>query len=375
MIRGVSYNRALLASYALFPMEEGPAIIDSYKAKVTITGFNLRNLQTTKSSAEIPITIKPLPLEGRLSHFSGGVGKFQMRVGTSSRSIVTHQPFSLKVRFEGYGNAKFIELPKLPIGSDLEIYDIKNESRFFKNGQSFKEFEVLLIPRQPGEIMIGELRTSYFDPERREYISVNSKPIRLTVLPGAKQGSIGEERLKSEEKKKTLPPIIMEWNPEFEQKPSYLFIWIFVGILGLMILLTKWVIDLGFFIKKVSLEDLIHRRFNRMEVLLVKSRWKDLGVEATNTVYHIMGHISGQRGASEEIDGVLAKTAPSVRREIEESLRKLMDFFGLLGFGPKSFVHEFKDSKQVKAKLSELKKLLLKASHLIKETDDSDREK
>ena len=375
MIEGVPYNRALLASYALFPIEEGPAIIDSYRAKVTISGFNLRNFQTTKGSKKIPILIKPLPTEGRSSHFSGGVGKFQMIVETSGKSIVTHQPFSLKVRFEGQGNAKFIELPKLPIGSDLEIYDIKNESRFFKNGQSFKDFEILLIPRQAGEIVIGELRTSYFDPEKREYVSINSKPIRLTVLQGIKQGSIGEERLKSKVKKKALPGIAMEWNPDFEPGSSYLFIWIFVGILGLMVLLTKWAIDLGLFVKKVSLDDIIQRRFNRMEIFLAQSRWKDLGVEATNTVYLVTGHIAGQRGAGEEIEGVLAKIAPSVRREIEEPLRKLMDFFGLLGFGPKSFIAGFRDSKQVAVKLGELKRLLLRASQLMKGLDESDKDK
>lgn len=373
MIQGILYNRALLASYALFPIEEGSAVIDSYRAKVTISGFNLRNFHATKRSKEIPVVIKPLPTEGRPSHFSGGVGRFQMTVETSGKSIVTHQPFSLKVRFDGHGNAKFIELPKLPIGSDLEIYDIKNESKFFKNGQSFKEFEILLIPRQAGEIVIGELRTSYFDPEKKEYVSINSKPIRLTVFQGAKQGSIGEERLKSKAKKKILPGIAMEWNPDFEPKPSYFFVWIFVGVLGIMILLAKGAIDFGFFIRKVSLDEIIQRRFSRMETFLTQSRWKDLGIEATNTVYYVMGRISGQRGASEEIDGVLAKIAPSVRREIEEPLRKLMDFFGLLGFGPKSFVREFKDSKQVTIKLGELKKLLLRANQLMKGLDESDK--
>ncbi len=373
MVEGIPYNKALLASYALFPIEEGPAVIDSYRAKATIMGFNLRNFQATKSSKEIPIVIKPLPAEGRPAHFSGGVGKFEMTVETPNKSIITHQPFSLKVRFEGQGNAKFIELPKLPIGSDLDIYDIKNESRFFRNGQSFKEFDILLIPRQAGETMIGEMRTSYFSPEKEEYISINSKPIRLTVLPGVKQNSMGEERLKSETKKKTLPGIAMEWNPEFEPENPYLFVWIFIGILLVMILLAKWVIDAGLLVKKISLEDIIERRFHGMEPLLVKSRWRELGIEVTNTVYHVMGHVSGQRGAGEELEGVLAKIAPSVRREIEEPLRKSMDFFGLLGFGPKSFVHEFKDSEQVKTKLNELKKLLFKASRLMKGLDDIDK--
>ena len=202
---------------------------------------------------------------------------------------------------------------------------------------------------------------------------MNSKPIRLTVLPGVKPDSMGEERLKSEPKKKALPGIIMEWNPEFELSSSYLFVWVFVGVLGLMVLLTKWVIDIGLFVKKISLEEIIQRRFNRVEVFLAKKQWRNLGIEVTNTVYYVMGRISGQGGAGEEIDGVLAKMPPSVRREIEEPLKKLMDFFGLLGFGPKSFVREFKDSLQVGTNLDKLKGLLLKANRLTKELDEFDK--
>ena len=375
VVNGVSYNKALLASYALFPIDEGQAFIDPYQAKATIMGFNLKNFQTVKSSEQISILIKPLPLEGRPSHFSGGVGNFQMSVGVSDRSVVTNQPFSLKVRFEGMGNAKFIELPELPIGSDLEIYDIKNESQFFKNGQSFKEFEILLIPRQRGETMIGEIRTSYFDPKKEEYVSMNSKLIRLTVLQGMESNSMGEERLRSETNKKNLPGISMEWNPDFKPGSIPLFIWFFAGFAGLMVLLAKWSIDMGFFVKEVSLEEIINKRFVRLKILLANKRWRELGIEATNTLYYVMGHLSGQKGAGEEIEGVLAQISPSIRREIEEPIRKLMDFFNLLGFGPKSFVHDFRDAKLAGSNLEKLKDILVKACWLMKDSEDMDKNK
>ena len=90
-----------------------------------------------------------------------------MTVEAPNKSVITHQPFTLRVRFEGRGNAKFIELPKLPIGSDLEIYDIKNESRFFKNSQSFKDFEILLIPRQAGRLLLESLEQATLIQKRR----------------------------------------------------------------------------------------------------------------------------------------------------------------------------------------------------------------
>jgi hypothetical protein len=40
----------------------------------------------------------------------------------------------------------------LSLPSTLEVYDTKNEAKFFKEGTSFKEFELILIPRQPGSL-------------------------------------------------------------------------------------------------------------------------------------------------------------------------------------------------------------------------------
>ena len=138
MVEGILYNRYRLVSYALFPIDEGEAVIDPYQVEATVVGFGFRSLQSIKSSESIPVLIKPLPEKGRPDAFTGAVGKFQMTVSVPDRTIITHQPFALKVRFEGkQGNAKLIELPHLPIGRDLEVYDIKNESMFFKNGQSF----------------------------------------------------------------------------------------------------------------------------------------------------------------------------------------------------------------------------------------------
>lgn len=368
VINGIPYNRALLASYALFPIEEGKQTIDPYKAKATIVGglgFG-RGHSATKSSENIPVLIKPLPVEGKPSDFTGAVGEFQMTVETPNKSIITHQPFALKIRFEGRGNAKLVELPELPLGDNLEVYDIKNESKFFKNGQSFKEFEVLLIPAETGELTIGSLRSSFFDPSKKEYVALTSDPIRLQVLPGSKQQSIGEERLKADQKKKSLPGLIKDWDPTWRAGSSKMYIWIFAYVLALIILLGKYIIDSGVFRKEPTIEEVIGLRFSRIDKMLDKNMKRKLGIEVTNTVYQVLGELSGEGGANEELDKILAKTTPSVRREIEKPLRKLMDFFGVLGFGPLEYVKQYDKKDELYKNVAELKRLLLKACSLSK---------
>ena len=54
VVDGILYNRALLASYALFPIKEGRAKLDEYKAKcdMAISGFmGLGNLGLTPNLA------------------------------------------------------------------------------------------------------------------------------------------------------------------------------------------------------------------------------------------------------------------------------------------------------------------------------------
>lgn len=373
VINGIPYNRALLASYALFPIDEGKTKIDPYKAKATIVGgFAGRGYQGTKASESIPILVKPLPEDGKPLDFTGAVGEFQMTAEVVDGSVVTNQPFALKVRFEGRGNAKLIELPQLQLGDSLEVYDIKNESKFFKNGQSFKEFEVLLIPREPGELTIKGLTSSFFDTKAKKYVSLKTENIRLNVLPGTKQLSMGDQRLEAEGETKSLPGVATQWDPQFTPSKPKLFLWMFAFAFGFLVLMGKAIYDMGWLTKKPDLKDQLKIRFSKVDKLIGKSQLREVGIEVTNIVYMVLGDISGLGGANEELDKVLGKTAPSVRREIEDPLRKLMDYFGVLGFGPKSFVDKIKDTSEVSKKVNEMEKLLMKAIRLTQGSDFSE---
>ena len=376
VINGIPYNKALLASYALFPIEEGKAKVDPYKAKATIvSGFGFgRGYSGTKASKPIPIVVKPLPVDGRPQNFTGAVGEFQLKVEIHDKSVVSHQPFALKIRFEGKGNAKLIELPNLNLPENLEIYDVKNESKFFKNGQSYKEFEVLLIPRTEGEMTLPALKSSYFDPIKKKYVLLESQPLPLKVLPGAKQLSLGEERLKSDAvaAKKTLPAMMTQWDPNYQPAKNRIYWWLISFVLIFLILTVKLLIDLGLFERQPDLNDEVKKRFGGIHSSLHKKEFRQVGIDVTNTVYHVLGEVSGQGGANVELNKLLAKTAPSVRREIETPLRKLMDYFGVLGFGPKKIVEQIDNPKEVRQKVKNMETLMFKAIRLSRGQDKSD---
>jgi hypothetical protein len=192
LVNGIPYNRALLVSYAIFPIGLGNKVIDAYQAKATVMkmdnpmamfGLGSR-VQMTKSSKEMPIEVMPLPTEGKPASFSGAVGHFNVTGSLSSTTVKANQPVSLKIRFSGAGNAKAIDLPPINLPKTLELYDTKSDTKFQKNGEGYKEFELLIIPRAEGDVTIPPISVSSFDPKTGKYVSSETPSFSLKVLPG-----------------------------------------------------------------------------------------------------------------------------------------------------------------------------------------------
>lgn len=365
-LNGVPYNKALLTSYALFPIEAGQTKIDSYRARATIMGdawgFG-RNFTATKASEEIPIVIKPLPTANRPENFSGAVGEFQMKVELSDKTVVANQPFALKVRFDGRGNAKLIELPKLNLPSGLEVYDIKKNSEYFKTGSSYKEFEVLLIARQSGDVEIPGVGTSYFDPQKEQYEKLFSEAIKITVLPGGAADVLAASRLSGDKKTESIfaPQMRINLSSKSGQinfTPFILSLFPIV-LIGLVFLQRK---KLFYVIKKDIAEDL-KKRFQLIKKHAAQGKWRDAGVLSVNSIYYVLGELSGLGGANREFTVLLKSSPPSLQREMGDVLKKNMDEFSFIGFGPDIATKSI-DEKVWMKKITELEQSLQKSIQL-----------
>lgn len=365
-LNGQVYNKALLASYALFPIEDGKATIDAYRAKVTVVGGMGKSLTSTKSSEVIPILAKPLPEAGKPANFSGAVGDYQLTAQVESRSVVAHQPFTLKVHIEGRGNAKQFELPNPQLPSNVELYDIKKESQFFKNGLSFKNFEILLIPRQEGEITIPPIVTSVFNPKTQKYQELTTPEFKLTVLPGTGQQGLDSSRLTQEKADDSEAPLnlLSDWSPQNSSPAVMAPVWGAAFGATALALVVLAAFQLQWFKKPLTIREQFHARLKNVEKHRAQKKWRDVGAEATNVAYFVLGEISGQGGANLQIEKLLEKAPPSVRREVGADLRNVIDKFYLLGFGPDEAVQKAAQSDLVKEDIKTLEKLLSKAIEL-----------
>lgn len=362
----IQYNKALLASYALFPIEEGKSTVDPYRAKVTVVGGFGQGMTVTKDSESIPILVKPLPKEpAGGSLFSGAVGEFQIKADLDDTTVVAHQPFSVKIHVEGRGNAKQFELPSLNLPPDVEVYDIKKDAKFFKTGMSYKEFEVLLIPRKEGDLVIPSIKTTIFNPRTEKYEELATAEIKVRVLPGSGQQGLASSRV-SEEKGGAPEKLnlITQWEPQDKSGSVHAEMWLSLFIASFIGLLAFASLKLGWFKKSLEFKDYFSKRLKQIHKKVSQEKWREVGVEATNLAYFVLGDISGQGGANLQVEKLLEKSPPSVRREIGEELKNVMNKFYLLGFGPDLAVQAAIKEGSVKEDIKKLEKLLWKAIEL-----------
>lgn len=379
VLNGIPYRRALLASHALFPIKPGIAIIDEYKVKANVQApsafgqFGFGHAYTfTRASPRLEIKVKPLPTAGKPKDFTGAVGKFDVAGKVEGNQFPVNQPFSYKIRFEGTGNAKLIELPPLELPPGFEVFDTKSDSKFFKNGRSFKEFEVLIIPRQTGEIHIPPLSVSMFDPATARYYTKATDAQTVQVVPAAEGEAKQDSRLKTAAATQStvaahvMPPVVTDaqvgsWSLLSGRWWSVALFWLLaLGALGF-----KTSREFSFGNRRSSLKHKLSRQLRKVDKVLNSGDWRKVGTELMNTCYQVLGSISDVGGAHLEIGKLLDHLPPSVRREQESEIRKLIDGLQVLCFAPEELVGSLKEASQLKQLRDQTEKVLNRAIDLV----------
>ena len=371
VVNGVVYRKALLASYALFPLKEGVAVVDSYKVKCVLVGRSIygfgRPIQYIRSSDPIEIEVVALPSENKPTDFSGAVGIFKVSSHLDGQNLSVNQPVTLKVKFFGQGNAKLIDLPELKLPDTLEVYDTKKESRFFKNGQSEKVFEVLLIPRSPGEFVIPSVSVSAFDPQTGAYYQQKTQEYRLTVVPGEGESVISASPLerREEEDQLKLPEVMASWESQRVWSAGQKIIsWIFIYLFVFGFLIWRLIVEFGLAQRKKDLRKLIHLKVRGVEELIHREDWRGVGTAVTNLVYKTLGEVSGLGGASVELDKLILQLPPSVRRELGELIKRQNKVFEVLSFAPEEMLGSLKNREDIVKQVLDIEQTLLKAVDL-----------
>jgi len=205
---GVNYSVGDIKKMVVFPQRSGTLQIDAIEAEVIARlqvkrqrsndpfdqffndpFFNMNQWQDVKvalKSEALKISVRDLPANAPAS-FNGAVGKFNVEVSLDKKETKAHEPVTLKVKISGKGNLKLIEPPKINFPGEFETYDPKINSNITatETGVSgSKTFEYLVIPRNAGEFKIPVTGFSFFDIEKKQYVSTPSQDLTVKVAKG-----------------------------------------------------------------------------------------------------------------------------------------------------------------------------------------------
>lgn len=192
VLNNVLYRKLLLDDRALFPIKTGTLEIDPYQIRISDYRF-FGGREQIKSTLPQAITVKPLP-ERKEKDFSGGVGVFKGEAWLDQRETPLNRPVTFRLKISGKGHPHLIRLPEISFPPSLQVYPPVEHTEFSSQGESYKEFEILLIPKTAGNLQIPGFQFTTFDPYKEAYITHTISSLPLKVLPEGPQEEAENER-------------------------------------------------------------------------------------------------------------------------------------------------------------------------------------
>jgi len=196
--------RVIEINTALFPTRSGDLTIGPAMVTASVPGkrqarrndpfsvfdnFFERGEKKSVRSKPLTTKIKPLPSEGKPANFSGTVGNYKISSSVDKRTTEVNQAVNVTYKISGTGNIKTIAEPAIGDLADFRVYRTSSpEEKVSKVGGVIggtKIFEEVYMPKRAGQLVIPAIELNFFDPQKRKFRSVATKPITLTVTPAA----------------------------------------------------------------------------------------------------------------------------------------------------------------------------------------------
>ncbi len=217
VVNGVTYQVGEIKKVVLFPQQSGTLSLEPMEgeciARMQVKrnrsgspfdifndpffndpffgGGGIRDVKFAVKSAPVKITVKELPANAPAS-FDGAVGRYTMEGILDKSNPKANDAVSFKVKLSGKGNIKLAEAPEFELSPDIEKYDPKITDNITVNergASGVRTFEYLLIPRHQGSYSFGPVEFSYFDLDKKNYVTLKTPAYQLKVERGTESGS------------------------------------------------------------------------------------------------------------------------------------------------------------------------------------------
>jgi hypothetical protein len=178
------YHVKLLDRVAIFPLRAGKLDTGTLSAK--FTSRRMGNTELTRESESLQIAVREPPSEGRPPGYRiGDVGRFRVSAEVSPRATRVGDSVSVVVRINGVG-----ALPNqltLPERTGIEwLAPDKKQEVTVRNGRvgGSEVFSYAVRFREPGDIQLGTIELSYWDPNDKRYVTASTDLGNVLVQEG-----------------------------------------------------------------------------------------------------------------------------------------------------------------------------------------------
>jgi tetratricopeptide (TPR) repeat protein len=213
-INGSKYTVADIRKVACFAQKSGKLTIEPLEveciAQVQVKGnanpfgnfFNdpffqnafssVQNVKRTLKSNAITVNVNPLPTNDKPADFSGAVGNFTFKGEIDRTEVKQNEAINLKFTVSGSGNINLIDKPNVEFPTDFEVYDPQINDNITTAGDKVsgsRTYEYLIIPRNAGAFDIKPVTFSYYDLNKKAYVTTATPAFHIKVAKGEGGGS------------------------------------------------------------------------------------------------------------------------------------------------------------------------------------------
>jgi BatD DUF11 like domain len=189
---GVLFNSMIMKTIVLFPGQTGKLQIPVMEILVDIRtqARSFFDFGTTKQysirNKPLKINVAELPENGRPDSFTNAVGKFKLSSNISATEMKVGDSFTFTLEVSGNGNLNQFDVPKLPEIQHLRFLDPEISTEINQNKTSGKKtIKYLVIAQEKGDFAIPAIAFSYFDVNKKSYITKKTKEYNILIGEGS----------------------------------------------------------------------------------------------------------------------------------------------------------------------------------------------
>ena len=212
-LNGKVYDAKIIREVLLYPQQAGLLHIEQFSlnavAQIVMQtsprgqslfddffggGQTVQEVRKNLSTAPVAITVKDFPA-GAPASFNGAVGQFQMSGGIDKKTMSANASDNFTLKISGSGNLPLIQAPTVEMPTSFEQYNKKTTESLAHNANGitgYRQFEYPFIARAEGEYEIAPVEFTYFDPAKKQYITLSTARLPINVAPDAGGGAAAQ---------------------------------------------------------------------------------------------------------------------------------------------------------------------------------------